>query len=88
MKGIKQIKNYRLVKEISKRDIWTVFEAIDDTTNEIYALKTFQRSRGSKLVREKFKKDIRLLRSLSHENIVKIIGYEKTVNNVYLVLDY
>jgi len=88
MKGIKQIKNYRLVKEISKGDIWTVFEGIDDTTNEIYALKTFQRSRGSKPIREKFKKDIRLLRSLSHENIVKIIGYEKTVNNVYLVLDY
>ena len=41
-----------------------------------------------KLYNCEFKRELTLLQRLNHENIIKIVGLEKTINNTYLVLEY
>jgi serine/threonine protein kinase len=89
MKGIKQVKNYRLLKEIGRGQIGIVYEAVDDTNGKKYAIKSIPSSKlDNKRVLEIFKKELKMIHSLNHNNILKIIGLEKTVNNTYLVLEY
>jgi serine/threonine protein kinase len=89
MKGIKQIKNYRLVKVIGEGSVSTVYEAIDDSTQKKYAVKAIKSSylQGGKRM-ESLKKELKILHGLNHPNLIKMIGVEKTVNNVYLILEY
>jgi serine/threonine protein kinase len=89
MKGIKQIKNYRLTREIGRGTAGTVYEAIDDKTNKLVAVKSIQSLKlKDKRVMENFKRELKLLHGLNHNNIIKITGVEKTVNNIYLILEY
>jgi serine/threonine-protein kinase ULK/ATG1 len=89
MKGIKQIKKYRLIKEIGKGATGIVYEAVDDETNKLYAIKSIPSQKLlDKRVMENFKRELKLLHGLNHGNIIKIVGVEKTVNNIYLILEY
>ena len=89
MKGIKQVKNYRLLREIGKGQTGTVYEAVDDSNGKKFAIKSIPSSKlENKRILENFKKELKLIHSLSHNNLLKIIGLEKTVNNTYLVLEY
>ena len=88
MRGIKQVKNYRLIKEIGRGKTWIVHEAIDDTTGNKYAIKTIPASKlENKQLMDNFKKELVHLHNAYHTNLVKIIGVEKTINNVYLVIE-
>ena len=42
----------------------------------------------NKRLYDNFKRELTLLQRLNHENIIKIVGLEKTINNTYLVLEY
>ena len=89
MKGIKQIKHYRLTREIGKGTTGNVYEAIDEKTNKLLAVKSILSAKlKDKRVMENFKRELKLLHGLNHNNIVKIAGVEKTVNNIYLILEY
>jgi serine/threonine protein kinase len=89
MKGIKQIKNYRLLRQIGKGAVGVVYEAVDDTTNKKYAIKSIpNKSLESGRAMDNLKRELKLLHGLNHPNIIKITGLEKTVNNIYLVLEY
>ena len=89
MKAIKQVKEYRFIKQIGKGATATVYEGINDKTNKVVAIKTIpSRKLEDHRSMENFKREISLLRSLQHENIIKIEGIEKTVNNVYVILEY
>jgi len=37
---------------------------------------------------DNFKRELKLLHGLNHNNIIKIHGIEKTTNNTYLILEY
>lgn len=89
MKGIKQIKNYRLIKEMGRGATAIVYEAVDDNNNQLVAVKAIpsQKLRDPRVM-ENFKRELRLLHGLNHKNIVKIKGVEKTVNNIYFILEY
>ena len=94
MKGIKKIKNYRLVREIGKGAVGVVYEAIDDINNKKFAVKSMATDKlKGNLEHEKnminsFKQELKILRNLDHHNIIKIFGVEKTNNNIYLILEY
>lgn len=89
MKGIKQVKNYRLLKEIGRGSTGTVYEAVDDSNNRKIAVKSIPSSKlENKRILENFKRELKLLHSLNHTNIIKITGIEKTVNNTYLALEF
>ena len=88
MKGIKQIKNYTLIREICKGNTGTLFEAISG--DKIYAIKSISTSKldNKQVIMETFKKQLEIIRNINHKNILKIYGLEKTANNAYLVLEY
>lgn len=89
MKGIKQVKNYRLLKEIGRGTSGIVYEAVDDSNGKKYAVKSIPSSKlENKRILDNFKRELRLLYSLNHQNIIKITGIEKTVNNTYLALEF
>ena len=89
MKGIKQVKNYRLLKEIGKGTTGTVYEAVDDSNGRKYAIKSIASAKlENKRIMDNFKRELKLLHGLNHLNIIKISGIEKTVNNTYLILEY
>ena len=89
MKGIKQVKNYRLLKEIGKGTTGTVYEAVDDSNGKKYAIKSIPSAKlENKRILENFKRELKLLYGLNHNNIIKIAGIEKTVNNTYLALEF
>lgn len=89
MKGIKQVKNYRLLREIGKGLIGTIYEAVDDGSGKKYAIKSIQASKlQDKKLSESFRKQLKTINSLNHEHIIKVVGIEKTVNNTYLVIEF
>ena len=89
MKGIKQIKDYRLLKEVGRGANGVVYEAVDGKTNKLVAIKSIPNDKLSNArIMEQFKKELKTLYRLSHKNLIKIEGVEKTINNVYLVLEY
>lgn len=89
MKGIKQIKDYRLLKELGRGANGIVYEAVEDKSNKFVAIKSIPNDKLSNpRLMEQFKKELKTLYRLSHKNIIKIVGVEKTINNVYLILEY
>lgn len=89
MKGIKQVRNYRLLKEIGRGTTGIVYEAVDDSTGKKYAIKAIPSSKlENRRIMDNFKRELKVLYGLSHQNIIKITGIEKTVNNTYLALEY
>ena len=94
MKGIKKIKNYRLIREIGKGAVGIVYEAIDDLNQKRFAIKSMATDKLKGNVEQEknminsFKQELKILRNLDHHNIIKIFGVEKTNNNFYLILEY
>ncbi len=89
MKGIKQIKDYRLLKELGRGANGIVYEAVEDKSNKSVAIKAIPYDKLSNPRQmEQFKKELKTLYRLSHKNIIKIVGVEKTINNVYLILEF
>lgn len=89
MKGIKQIKNYRLTKEIGRGATAKVYEAVDDKTNQVVAAKAIPAEKlKDKRSIENFKRELSVLKKLNHPNIIKIVGLEKTPHNIYVMLEY
>ena len=89
MKGIKQINNYKFIYEIGKGSASNVYLAVNEKTNELFAIKQISFEKiTEKSSMENFKRELKLLNSFNNENIIKILGIEKTKNNIYLVLEY
>ena len=89
MKGIKQINNYKFIYEIGKGSASNVYLAVNEKTNELFAIQQISFEKiTEKSSMENFKRELKLLNSFNNENIIKILGIEKTKNNIYLVLEY
>ena len=88
-KGIKQIKHYKLIKEIGHGANGTVFLAFDTKLNKLVAIKSIpnEKLKDSRKMNF-FKREIKSLYNLKHPNVVKLISIEKTVNNIYIILEY
>lgn len=89
MKAIKKIKEYYLLNEIGRGTFGKVYEAISEKTDKIYAIKAISADLYSdESVMDQLKKELKLLYSIDHKNIIRIIGVEKTINNIYLILEH
>lgn len=89
MKAIKKVKEYFLLSEIGRGAFGKVYEALSEKNNNLYAIKALSTEtiKNPRLA-EQLKKELKLLYSLNHDNIIKIVNVEKTKNNIYLVLEY
>ena len=89
MKAIKKIKQYSLLKEIGRGCTSTVYQGVDVNTNQLVAVKMIPMQKFKAGNTEILtKREISLLCSLKHPNIISLRGLEKTLNNVYLMIDY
>ena len=89
MKGIKQINNYKFISEIGKGTASKVYLAINEKNNELLAIKQISMEKiTDKNSMENFIRELKILNSFNNENIIKILGIEKTKNNIYLLLEY
>jgi len=89
MKAIKKIKEYLLLNEIGRGSFGKVFEALSEKTNKLFAIKALSTENfKNPRILDQFKKELKILFALNHQNIIKIIGVEKTINNIYLILEY
>jgi len=89
MKGIKKIKQYRLIKRIGSGSVGEVYEAMDDKLDKRVAVKSISTKKITDAhAFDSFRRELKILHSLNHSNIIKISGIEKTSNNIYLILEY
>ena len=84
---LKSIGNYILLSRIGKGAFASVYSGLNQNTNEIVAIKQIEMSK-IKSSKETFKNEFFILSKINHNNIIKLIDYERTSNNIYFILDY
>jgi calcium-dependent protein kinase len=84
----KYINDFELVGELGKGSFGIVYKIKHKTTNEFYAMKIVNKKDRTKEDNGKLLKEIEILTSLDHTNIVKLIDYFEDSNSFYLVLEY
>lgn len=84
------IGNYKVYKKrIGKGAFSTVYKGFHIETKNLYAIKELNLDSLSK-IKESIKRETNLMRKLKHKNIINLhdVIYDKTYNNIYLILDY
>ncbi len=80
---------YRLEREIGRGGMGTVYEAIDTRTSARVALKALHPYLlGSATLRERFAREARLGKQVSHRNVVRTLEYESVDGYDLLVMEY
>ena len=89
MELCKKINDFLLIKSLGKGSFGEVYLSINEKNHKQYAIKQIP---SSVLDNEGFKKyldnEINIMKQLNHENIIRFHGYNKSTNNVYLIMDY
>ena len=85
---IKQVNNYSLITEKEKGKNYKVYESIDDLSGNkciirSYRIDKFEINEDQDI----FIKEMKFLKTLYNENLQRVIGIEKTVNNIYLIME-
>ena len=84
----KKIGNYYLLKPIGIGSFAKVYKGLDEKTNEIVAVKMISKLQFPLEKNDLIEKEISILKSLSHPNIIKITDIKKTQNNIYLIFEF
>lgn len=89
--------NYKPIKPISQGSLSTIFEALSLETNEVVAVKLFEKKKLEKTYASQnnnhlriflsIENEINILRSLDHENIVKLKEVYENKTFIHLVLE-
>ena len=86
---IKKVDHYLFLKEIKKGASSTIFLALDDRNNNLYAIKLIPKIELRKDDNKvKINREIINLYKLSHDNIIRIKEYKLTEKNIYLITEY
>lgn len=89
--NIKKIGNYVLKRELGSGQFGTVFEAFDETTKQVYAVKRIEKKKmqsyGSKIL-ELLKSEISIMQKINHPNILHLYDYIESNAYFYLVLNF
>jgi serine/threonine-protein kinase ULK/ATG1 len=83
----KKIGNYFLIKQIGTGSFAKVYKGMEEKTKEIVAIKMIQKSPSSEK-NEIIEKELNILKSLSHPNIIKLKDSKRSQNNIYLIFEY
>ncbi|HEX5135612.1 MAG TPA: protein kinase [Planctomycetota bacterium] len=80
---------FRLEREIGRGGMGTVYEAIDTRSSARVALKALHPYLlGSPTLRDRFTREARLGKQVSHRNVVRTLGYERVEGYDLLVMEY
>jgi len=79
---------YRVERVLGKGGMATVFLAADVSTNEQIALKVLNRSVATRIMRERFQREVTVSGRLEHANIVPISSGGEVEDMPFLVMPY
>ena len=87
---LKSIGNYILLSKIGKGTFASVYSGINQETGEVVAIKQIEISKinSSKETYKNLQNEFLILSKIKHNNIIKLIDFKKTKNNIYFILDY
>ena len=90
IKGKKKIGDYILISKIGKGAFASVYGGINQKNGKIIAIKQIEISKinKSKETYNNIRNEFFILSKINHNNIIKLIDYELTKNNIYFILDY
>ena len=90
IKGKKKIGDYILISKIGKGAFASVYGGINQKNGKIIAIKQIEMSKinKSKETYNNIRNEFFILSKINHNNIIKLIDYELTKNNIYFILDY
>lgn len=83
-----ELSNYKFIEEIGCGSFGKVYRAINIITQESCAIKVIQHNKNNSKAMEYQEREIKILKSLSHPNIVKLIEVKETTTAKFLVLEY
>lgn len=84
-------KRYRLVSEVGRGTVSTVYRAVDQQHgDQMVAVKLLDSKQPNDYTKEYFRRETTSLRRLSHPNVVRLIesGYDEGKSAFYVVLEY
>lgn len=85
----KKIAHYILQEQLNHGNFGTIYKSIDILSGEERAIKVIKSTNLYSLhQKQAIKREIQIMLTLKHENIVKLYDYLETANNTYLVLEY
>eukprot|EP00163_Fabomonas_tropica_P009380 TRINITY_DN1918_c0_g1_i3.p1 TRINITY_DN1918_c0_g1~~TRINITY_DN1918_c0_g1_i3.p1 ORF type:complete len:654 (-),score=71.25 TRINITY_DN1918_c0_g1_i3:12-1973(-) len=84
----KVIGEYGIVERIGVGSFAQVYKGVHMPTGRLVAIKGLDRGKMSKKLLENLDSEISIMKSLTHDNIVKLYEVLKTKQNIYLVLEY
>ena len=77
---------YKIMSEIGRGGMSTVYLAKDETLDKIWAIKHFKNS--SEIDIQAYKKEVQLLSSLNHSDIPRIVDRIEIADNYFVVMDF
>ena len=85
----KRVSHYILKEELGKGQYGVVYRGEDTLTHEIRAIKVIANSNLTReSQKEALKREIKIMKNLNHQNIVKLYDHFVSIKNNYLVLEY
>lgn len=78
---------YRIIRQLGRGGIGTVYEALDSRVNAIVALKETQLAKDDRARRE-FEREAGLLANLQHQSLPKVMDYFIEGEGEYLVMEF
>ncbi len=87
--SFESFKGYRVIREIGRGGMGTVYKAVDEKTEAYVAIKTMlPQAALDEMNRKFFQREIEITRRLDHPNIARLIDHGYTGKTFYLVLEY
>ena len=85
----KTILNYTISQKIGEGGMGSVYMGLHNTFNTKVAIKVLHPAlRLNDILKEKFKKEAKVLSTLNHPNIVKVIDYYEDEEYLFIIMEY
>ena len=88
MNRVRKVDYYILLEEISKNGEKSIYLGLDDRNDKLVSIKVIPKKTVSKEDSSKIINEIRILKKLKHENIVKLKELKQTDNNYLFIFEY
>ncbi|KAL4486491.1 hypothetical protein ABPG72_018445 [Tetrahymena utriculariae] len=85
---LKKVGDYIFIKQIGSGAYSTVHQGSNNQIHQKVAIKMIPNSKLNDTVYQRVISEIKILTSLNHPNIVKIIDFKKTSQNYYLIFEF
>lgn len=80
---------FELIRKLGEGGMGEVYLATDTFTNEQVAVKlTHLGTKNAELLKKRFIREVKLLQSINHKGVVKLIASGETIDRLYFVMEY